>query len=139
MKTSKARLQQELIEAFHARGAAAAAHLERGGKCYEVDQVLSEMGAMGARRRRELVEGCSRVERWVTAPEAADLVGVSRPFMDCIFYSGVIQIVIGADNQRRALKSHVLAWHEGFRYRQRELIKELSRRGDDEENSRDED
>lgn len=129
-------LQQKVIDAFHARGDAARADIERGGKTYSLHEVVEEMRALTAARRRQLEGespvGGSSVKRWLTATEAADLVGVARPFMSRIFDSGVIQIVVDADDQRRALESHVLAWHEQFRAHQRGSMHELSRHGDDE-------
>ena len=125
-------LQQEYIAAFHARGTAAEADLERGGKSYTVDEVLEEMRAMTAARRQEVAEGRSPVKRWLTATEAAELTGLPRPFMSRVFDSGVIQTVVAADEQRRALESHVITWHEQYRAHQQESMQELCRRRDDE-------
>jgi hypothetical protein len=71
-------LQQKFIAAFHARVTAAAADLECGGKTNTPDEVMDEMRAKTAARRREHLKGCFPVKRWSTATEAADLVGVSR-------------------------------------------------------------
>lgn len=61
----------------------------------------------------------------LTTQEAADLVGVSRPFMAARIDAGEIALHHMAGNQRRVLQSAVLAWKERFRQGQLRAMAKL--------------
>jgi len=63
---------------------------------------------------------------------AADLVGVSRPFMAARIDAGEIAIHHMAGRHRRVLRSQVLAWQERFRQGQMQALKKLGTELDDE-------
>ncbi len=64
----------------------------------------------------------------LTTQEAADLVGVSRPYIVARIEAGDIPLHQQVGNQRRVLESAVLAWH---RQEQRRRRKALGRLGAD--------
>ena len=64
--------------------------------------------------------------------EAADLIGVSRPFLVRHIDAGDIPLHSIVGNQRRVLKKDVLAWHERQREQQRAALAELGAALDDE-------
>jgi len=71
-------------------------------------------------------------DRELTSKEAADLVGVSRPFMIARIDAGDIPAHRVAGSERLVLESVVLAWHERSRAQQLEPIRELASRADEE-------
>ena len=71
-------------------------------------------------------------DRVLGTQEAADLVGVSRPFMAARIDAGDIPLFQQVGNQRRVLASSVLAWHERSRERRRQALAELGRQMEDE-------
>lgn len=68
----------------------------------------------------------------LTTQEAAELVGVSRPYLVARIEAGEIPLHQQVGNQRRVLKSAVLAWQLGTRQRQRRALSELGADLDDE-------
>jgi excisionase family DNA binding protein len=68
----------------------------------------------------------------LTTQEAADLVGVSRPFMVARIDAGDIPLHTQAGTQRRVLRSEVLAWRDRARQAQRAALKELAQHIEDE-------
>lgn len=71
-------------------------------------------------------------DRQITTQEAADLVGVSRPFMAARIDAGDVPLFQQVGNQRRVLASAVMAWHERSRQGQRQAIAALANAIDDE-------
>jgi hypothetical protein len=63
--------------------------------------------------------------------EAADLVGVSRPYMAASIASGEIELFGHVGDQRFVLASSVRAWHERTRARQRRAMQEMTRSTDE--------
>jgi excisionase family DNA binding protein len=63
---------------------------------------------------------------------AADLVGVSRPFMAARIDAGEIALHHMAGRHRRVLRSQVLAWQERFRQGQLQALNKLGADLDDE-------
>lgn len=61
----------------------------------------------------------------LTTQEAADLLGVSRPYLAAQIDAGEIPLHHRVGNQRRVLKSEVLAWHKRAQRRQRRAMKAL--------------
>jgi excisionase family DNA binding protein len=68
----------------------------------------------------------------LTTQEAADLVGVSRPYLVRQIDSGALALYQQVGNQRRVLKSDVLAWHARDQARRRRALGRLSAALDDE-------
>jgi excisionase family DNA binding protein len=71
-------------------------------------------------------------DRQLTTQEAADLVGVSRPFIAARIDAGDIPLFQQVGNQRRVLASAVMAWHERSRQGQRLAMAALADAIDDE-------
>ncbi|MBI5719257.1 MAG: excisionase family DNA-binding protein [Burkholderiales bacterium] len=61
----------------------------------------------------------------LTTQEAADLVGVSRPYLVARIEAGDIPLHQQVGNQRRVLKSAVLAWHRREQARRRRALGQL--------------
>jgi excisionase family DNA binding protein len=70
----------------------------------------------------------ARVDPVLTTQEAADLVGVSRPYIVARIEAGDIALHQQVGNQRRVLKSAVEAWHRREQARRRRALGKL---GDD--------
>jgi excisionase family DNA binding protein len=70
----------------------------------------------------------ARVDPVLTTQEAADLVGVSRPYIVARIEAGDIALHQQVGNQRRVLKSAVEAWHRREQVRRRRALGKL---GDD--------
>jgi excisionase family DNA binding protein len=62
----------------------------------------------------------------LTSQGAADLVGVSRPYLVRFIDNGAIPQQGQVGNQRRVLKSDVLAWWEKERVGRRQALKRLA-------------
>ncbi len=61
----------------------------------------------------------------LSTQEAADLVGVSRPYIVARIDAGDIPLHQQVGNQRRVLKSAVLAWHRREQTRRRRALGQL--------------
>lgn len=61
----------------------------------------------------------------LSTQEAADLVGVSRPYLVARIDAGDIALHLQVGNQRRVLKSAVLAWHGREQTRRRRALGQL--------------
>lgn len=61
----------------------------------------------------------------LTTQEAADLVGVSRPYIVARIEAGDIPLHQQVGNQRRVLKSAVLVWHRREQTRRRKALVRL--------------
>ena len=61
----------------------------------------------------------------LSTQEAADLVGVSRPYIVARIEAGDIALHQQVGNQRRVLKSAVLAWHRREQTRRRRALGQL--------------
>jgi len=61
----------------------------------------------------------------LTTQDAADLVGVSRPYIVARIKAGDIPLHQQVGNQRRVLKSAVLAWHRQEQTRRRKALGQL--------------
>jgi excisionase family DNA binding protein len=68
----------------------------------------------------------------LTTEQAAKLLGVSRPFVVRLIDGGSIALHQRVGNQRRVLKSEVLAWQATERVRQAKALKQLAGDLDDE-------
>lgn len=61
----------------------------------------------------------------LSTQEAADLVGVSRPYIVARIEAGDIPLHQQVGNQRRVLKSAVMAWHRQEQTRRRKALGQL--------------
>ena len=68
----------------------------------------------------------------LSTQEAADLVGVSRPYIVARIEAGDIPLHQQVGNQRRVLKSTVEAWHRREQTRRRRALGQLGAELDDE-------
>jgi excisionase family DNA binding protein len=68
----------------------------------------------------------------LSTQEAADLVGVSRPYIVARIEAGDIPLHQQVGNQRRVLKSAVEAWHRREQTRRRRALGQLGAELDDE-------
>lgn len=68
----------------------------------------------------------------LSTQEAADLVGVSRPYIVARIEAGDIPLHQQAGNQRRVLKSAVEAWHHREQTRRQRALGQLGAALDDE-------
>ncbi len=64
-------------------------------------------------------------EHILTTQEAADLVGVSRPYIVARIEAGDIPLHQQVGNQRRVLRSAVLVWHRQEKARRRKALGHL--------------
>lgn len=64
-------------------------------------------------------------DQLLSTQEAADLVGVSRPYLVARIDAGDIPLHQQVGNQRRVMKSAVLAWHRREHGRRRRALKQL--------------
>ncbi len=78
--------------------------------------------------QRRSADHSARTDAVLTTQEAADLVGVSRPYIVARIKAGDIALHQQVGNQRRVLKSSVEAWHRREQARRRRVIGKL---GDD--------
>jgi excisionase family DNA binding protein len=62
----------------------------------------------------------------LTTEQAAQLIGVSRPFMVKLIDSGAIALHRKVGNQRRILQGDLLRWQHDERARQRKALKRLA-------------
>lgn len=62
----------------------------------------------------------------LTTEQAAQLVGVSRPYMVKLIDSGAVALHMMAGNRRRVRRSAVICWHTAERTRQAKALKHLA-------------
>lgn len=72
------------------------------------------------------------VDLVLSSQEAADLAGVSRPYMVARIDAGDVELHLMAGNQRRVLKSSVLAWQKKEQTGRRRAIAALGASLDEE-------
>jgi excisionase family DNA binding protein len=79
----------------------------------------------GSARKATAVRSRSATDSVLSTQEAADLVGVSRPYIVARIEAGDIALHQQVGNQRRVLKSAVLAWHRQEQNRRRKALGQL--------------
>jgi excisionase family DNA binding protein len=84
--------------------------------------------ALQASTRQRAADRAVRADPVLSTQEAADLVGVSRPYIVARIEAGDIPLHQQVGNQRRVLKSAVEAWHRREQARRRRALGKL---GDD--------
>ena len=70
-------------------------------------------------------ESMAGIDPVISAQQAADLVGVSRPYLEARIDAGEIALHQQVAKQRRLLKSAVLAWHRREQARRRRALGRL--------------
>lgn len=75
--------------------------------------------------QRRIADRSARTNPVLTTQEAADLVGVSRPYIVARIEAGDIPLHQQVGNQRRVLKSSVEAWHRREQAGRRRAIGKL--------------
>jgi excisionase family DNA binding protein len=93
-------------------------------KC-ELDHVFPNAVVTGSDRRSATTECEPAADPVLTTQEAVDLVGVSRPYIVARIEAGDIPLHQQVGNQRRVLRSAVLAWHRQQPTRRRKALGQL--------------
>lgn len=88
--------------------------------------------ALAQSDRHRPADRTDRADPVLTTQEAANLVGVSRPYIVARIESGDIALHQQVGNQRRVLKSAVEAWHRREQTRRRRALGKLGADLDDE-------
>jgi len=93
---------------------------------------LFRNAALPQSSRRRPGDRTARADPVLTTQEAADLVGVSRPYIVARIEAGDIALHQQVGNQRRVLKSAVEAWHRREQAQRRRALGKLGADLDDE-------
>lgn len=88
--------------------------------------------ALARSSHRRAADRSARADPVLTTQEAADLVGVSRPYIVARIEAGDIPLHQQVGNQRRVLKSAVEAWHRREQTQRRRALGKLGADLDDE-------
>jgi excisionase family DNA binding protein len=79
----------------------------------------------GSARKASVARSQPAADPVLSTQEAADLVGVSRPYIVARIEAGDIPLHQQVGNQRRVLRSAVLAWHRQEQTRRRKALGQL--------------
>ncbi len=91
----------------------------------ELVQLFQNPSIRGSTRKPAAAKPGPATDPVLTTQEAADLVGVSRPYIVARIEAGDIPLHQQVGNQRRVLKSAVLAWHRQEQTRRRKALGQL--------------
>ena len=91
----------------------------------EFAQLFQNPSIRGSTRRPTAAQAEWVDDAVLTTQEAADLVGVSRPYIVARLEAGDIPLHQQVGNQRRVLRSAVLAWHRQEQARRRKAPGQL--------------
>lgn len=91
----------------------------------EFAQLFRNPTISGRTRKPTTIQSESATDPVFTTQEAADLVGVSRPYIVARIEAGDIPLHQQVGNQRRVLQSAVLAWHRQEQTRRRKALGQL--------------
>jgi excisionase family DNA binding protein len=91
----------------------------------EFVQLFQHPAISGSTQKTTTTESDPATDAVLTTQEAADLVGVSRPYIVARIEAGDIPLHQQVGNQRRILKSAVLAWHRQEQTRRRKALGQL--------------
>jgi excisionase family DNA binding protein len=86
---------------------------------------LFQNPSLGTARTLAPARSATGTDTVISTQEAADLVGVSRPYIVARIEAGDIPLHQQVGNQRRVLKSAVLAWHRREQTRRRRALGQL--------------
>jgi excisionase family DNA binding protein len=91
----------------------------------EFAQLFQNPSVSGSTRKSATAKSEAATDSVLSTQEAADLVGVSRPYIVARIETGDIPLHQQVGNQRRVLKSAVLAWHRQEQTRRRKALGQL--------------
>jgi excisionase family DNA binding protein len=91
----------------------------------EFAQLFQNPSISGSTRKPTTAKSEPASDSVLTTQEAADLVGVSRPYIVARIEAGDIPLHQQVGNQRRVLQSAVLAWHRQEQTRRRKALGQL--------------
>ena len=91
----------------------------------EFAQIFQNPTISGSTRKTTTAKSEPATDLVLSTQEAADLVGVSRPYIVARIEAGDIPLHQQVGNQRRVLKSAVLAWHRKEQTRRRKALGQL--------------
>lgn len=91
----------------------------------EFTQLFQHPAISGSTRETSVSKSEPAAGSVITTQEAADLVGVSRPYIVALIEAGDIPLHQQVGNQRRVLKSAVLAWHRQDQAKRRKALGQL--------------
>lgn len=88
----------------------------------EFAQLFQHPAVSGSTQKTSATKSEPTADKVLTTQEAADLVGVSRPYIVARIEAGEIPLHQQVGNQRRVLESAVLAWHRREQTRRRKAL-----------------
>lgn len=91
----------------------------------EFAQLFRHPTISGSTRQPKTTKSEPATDTVLSTQEAADLVGVSRPYIVARIEAGDIPLHQQVGNQRRVLQSAVLAWHRQEQARRRKALGQL--------------
>lgn len=91
----------------------------------EFAQLLQFPASSGSSRKASATKAEPATDPVLSTQEAAELVGVSRPYIVARIDAGDIPLHQQVGNQRRVLQSAVLAWHRQEQSRRRKALGQL--------------
>jgi excisionase family DNA binding protein len=91
----------------------------------EFAQLFENPVISGSTRKAHATKTEPKADPVLTTQEAADLVGVSRPYIVARIEASDIPLHQQVGNQRRVLQSAVLAWHRQEQNRRRKALGQL--------------
>jgi excisionase family DNA binding protein len=91
----------------------------------EFAQIFQNPTISGSTRKTTTTKSEPATDPVLSTQEAADLVGVSRPYIVARIEAGDVPLHQQVGNQRRVLKSAVLAWHRKEQTRRRKALGQL--------------
>lgn len=91
----------------------------------EFAQLFQHPTLSGSTRKTKTTKPEPTSDLVLTTQDAADLVGVSRPYIVARIEAGDIPLHQQVGNQRRVLKSAVLAWHRQEQTHRRKALGQL--------------
>ena len=91
----------------------------------EFTQLFQHPTLSGSTRKTFVTKSEPAADLVITTQEAAELVGVSRPYIVARIEAGDIPLHQQVGNQRRVLKSAVLAWNRQEQARRRKALGQL--------------
>ena len=91
----------------------------------ELAQIFRNPTISGSTRKATTTKSEPAADAVLSTQDAADLIGVSRPYIVARIEAGDIPLHQQVGNQRRVLRSTVLAWHRQEQARRRKALGQL--------------